>query len=326
MGTIHRASQLIEYNWENVEVGEKYGPVQGVISDFQVKSHAYAVDDYGRWYFEDSASFGGRIGHPTLLANDILRLFLLRYDSTKPFASGLHSRNEMRLLSPVYVGQSVTIRGKNVEKYQKRGNNYRVLEGEVLNAAGQPLLTMKAIETVGLFSDSRVGTSTSGPSRDVITGEVPSGSPVVTRASRHVPEGAVLPSLIKQTSLEQSIMFSAFPFGWVEGSATTMRRSIHTVPEEAQRRGQPGVIVQGLMTKAYLSEVCASFFGPSWLTTGWISVAFIRPVIARDTITASAMVKRRAEEHGRMRLELDLWCKNQRGELTAVGRASAQVE
>ncbi len=67
------------------------------------------------------------------------------------------------------------------------------------------------------------------------------------------------------------------------------------------------------MTKAYLSEVCASFFGPFWLTTQWISVAFIRPVIARDTVTTSAMVKRCGEQSGKTTLELDLWCKNQRG-------------
>jgi acyl dehydratase len=105
-----------------------------------------------------------------------------------------------------------------------------------------------------------------------------------------------------------------------------MRHCIHTVPEEAQRRGQPGVIVQGLMSQAYLSELCMQFFGPSWLTTGHISVAFIRPVIARDTLTAGAMVKRCVEQSGKKELELDLWCKNQRGELATVGRASAQVE
>jgi hypothetical protein len=50
-------------------------------------------------------------------------------------------------------------------------------------------------------------------------------------------------------------------------------------------------------------------------------------VIVRDTITASGLVKRLEEaEGGRKRLWLDVWCKNQRGELTTVGRASALVE
>ena len=49
-------------------------------------------------------------------------------------------------------------------------------------------------------------------------------------------------------------------------------------------------------------------------------------MIVRDTITASGLVKRLEEEDGRKRLWLDVWCKNQRGELTTVGRASALVE
>jgi acyl dehydratase len=321
IGTIHRAQRLKEYIWDNVEVGEEYGPVEGIVSDHHVKNHAYATDDYARWYFEDSPEFGGRIAPPMLLANDILRLFLLAYDSTN-FSSGLHARNEVWFFSPIYVGQGVTIRGKNIEKYQKRGNNYRVLEGEVLNNTGKLLLRMRAVETVGLYADSKVGQRSGEPARNVITGEVPPGSPVVSRASCHVPEGAVLPSLVKHASLPQSIVFSGFPFGWVEGSASTMRHCIHTVPEEAQRRGQPGVIVQGLMSKAYLAELCMKFYGPGWLTTGHISVAFIRPVIARDTITACGMAKRVFQESGETRIELDLWCKNQRQELITVGHAT----
>jgi len=49
-------------------------------------------------------------------------------------------------------------------------------------------------------------------------------------------------------------------------------------------------------------------------------------VIVGDTITASGSVKRFEEEGKHQRLWLDVWCKNQRGELTTVGRASAAVE
>jgi acyl dehydratase len=72
--------------------------------------------------------------------------------------------------------------------------------------------------------------------------------------------------------------------------------------------------------------VGVNFFGPSWFTTGRLSTAFIRPVIVRDAITASGLVKRTEMEDGRQRLWLDVWCKNQRGELVTVGRASALTE
>jgi len=44
--------------------------------------------------------FGGRIGYPTLLANEILRLFFLLCD-VRPFVSGLHAKNELEFLRPV---------------------------------------------------------------------------------------------------------------------------------------------------------------------------------------------------------------------------------
>jgi acyl dehydratase len=324
---INRASKLKLYTWENIEIGEEFGPVEGILSDLKVKLHAFAVDDYGPWYFQGSP-FGARIGHPTLLATDILMLFTLNYDANPPtFEGGLHARNELEFFHPIFVGQKVTIKGKTTEKYQKRGQNYRVLEGEVLDASGQCCLCMRGTETVGLAASTPVGQRMSTPPPDAITAEVPSGTPVVTHASRWVPVGAALPSLTKQTSFEQSVAYSGFPHGWAEGGARRMWVNIHTDPEDGRRHGQPDAVVQGLCSAAYISEMCVNFFGPSWLTTGRLSTAFIRPVVVRDTITASGLVKRLEEEKdGRKRLWLDVWCKNQRGELTAVGRASALVE
>jgi acyl dehydratase len=322
---IHRVGELKLFRWENIEVGEELGWVEGVISDFQIKTHAYAVDDYGDWYLKDSP-FGGRIGHPTLLANDILRLFFLIYDLRPPYAGGLHAKNELEFLRPVKLGDKVVIRGKHTEKYERRGQNYRVVEGQAADEAGRPFIRMRAWETVGFTSSTQVGQSTGKPSAEVITGEVPAGAPVATRASKSVPVGAALPSISKHTTLEQSIAFSGFPFGWVEGGAKAMRFSSHTDPEDARKRGARDAIVQGLCPAAYLSEVCTNFFGPLWLTTGRLATSFIRPVIVRDDISACAMVKRLEDEAGKTRIHLDVWCKNQNGELATVGQASAQVK
>jgi acyl dehydratase len=322
---IHRSSTPKPYIYENIQIGEEFGPVEGIVSDFQVKTHAYAVDDYSPWYFQCSP-FGGRIGHPTLLANDILRLFMLGYDMRPPFAGGLHGRNEIEFLKPVFVGQKVTIKGRHTDKYQKRAQSYRILEGEVLDEAGEPCLRMRAVETVGFGASTPVGKGMGTPPPDVITGEVPPWAPTVCQASKWVSVGGALPPLTKQTTLEQSIAYSGFPYGWVEGGAKTMRMGIHTDPEDARRRGQPDAIVQGLCSATYVSELCTIFFGPSWLTRGRLSTVFIRPVIVRDIITVAGLVKRLEDEGERKRLWLDVWCKNQRGELVTVGRASAEVQ
>ncbi len=320
-----RASEPKPFTWESIEIGEEMGPVDGIISDLQIKAYAYAVDDYGSWYLRESP-FGGRIGHPLLLTNDILRLFLLIYDVRPDYPAGLHARSEVELLRPVSLGQHVTVRGRHVDKFQKRGQDYRITEGEAVDDANRPLIRMRAWETVGLQASSVVGQGRSSPRADAITGVMPAGAELVTRADRHTPLGAGLPSLQKQTSLEQSIAFSGFPFGWAEGGAKAMRPGIHTDPENARRRGQSDAIIQGMMTVAYLSELCTGFFGPAWLTTGRLSASFIKPVIVRDEVVVSGMVKRLEEQENVTRMYLDVWMRNQRGELVAVGHASALVE
>ncbi len=128
---ITRARTLKPYSFENIQVGEEFGPVEGILSELKLKLHAFAVDDYHPWYFQQSP-FGARIGHPTLLATDILMLFTLGYDMTPPCEAGLHARNELEFLGPVFVGQRVTLTGKHTDKYHKRAQNYRVLDGMVL--------------------------------------------------------------------------------------------------------------------------------------------------------------------------------------------------
>ena len=322
---ITRAKTLKQYNYENIQVGEEFGPVEGIFSELKLKTHAFAVDDYGAWYFQNSP-FGGRIGHPTALATDILMLFTLGYDTTPPCEAGLHARNELEFLRPIFLGQKVTLKGKHTDKYQKRAQNYRILEGVILDEAGQPFLRMRATETVGLNPSTPVGKGMSTPPPDAITGEVPPGAPTVHTAGRWVTVGGVLPSLSKRTTLEQSVAYSGFPFGWAEGGARAMWYNQHTDPEDARIHGHTDAVVQGLCSAAYISEICTNFFGPIWFTTGRLSTAFIRPVIIGDVITASGLVKRIEEQDGRKRLWLDVWCKNQRGELATVGRASAEVE
>jgi len=48
-------------------------------------------------------------------------------------------------------------------------------------------------------------------------------------------------------------------------------------------------------------------------------------VIVRDDITACGMVKRLEGAAGKTRSHLDVWCRNQNGELATVGLASALV-
>lgn len=133
-------------------------------------------------------------------------------------------------------------------------------------------------------------------------------------ASRETPVGQELPSLRREVTLDRMRLFSR----WAD-------RNIHTDWEVAVQAGLPAPVVQGLQTHAYLVQALVGFFGAAWFTTGRIHTVFTRYLLPGETVTvAGRVVDRRPEGEG-VRLEVEVWAENERGERVAVARASACV-
>jgi acyl dehydratase len=98
--------------------------------------------------------------------------------------------------------------------------------------------------------------------------------------------------------------------------------SIHTDPEWARKKGFKVPIAQALMSTAYVSEMMVQFCGEGFVRGGRISVAFIKPVLAGDTLTAQGRIKSREQEGDKTRVTVEVWCENQDGVKTMVGTAS----
>jgi acyl dehydratase len=64
------------------------------------------------------------------------------------------------------------------------------------------------------------------------------------------------------------------------------------------------------------------FCGEGFIRGGRISVAFIKPVLAGETLTAHGRIKSREQEGGKTRVTVEVWCANQDGVKTMVGTAS----
>ncbi len=111
--------------YEDVTIGEEFKSDDFLIKPEDVDTFAYAVDDHHPWYFEDSP-FGGKIVHPTLLANQAL---LMRH-SKYIVPAGLHAKMEFEFLEPIRVGMRVRTYGKVIDKYEKRGRHYMVTQFE----------------------------------------------------------------------------------------------------------------------------------------------------------------------------------------------------
>lgn len=100
--------------------------------------------------------------------------------------------------------------------------------------------------------------------------------------------------------------------------------SIHN-EEMARRMGFEAALIPGAIMLGYMTELLVNFFGERWVRQGKIGVKFTTPVRAWERITARGIVRERTIEEGVMRLGVEVWCENQRGEKVAVGTASCPV-
>ena len=133
-------------------------------------------------------------------------------------------------------------------------------------------------------------------------------------ATREMPIGQELPSLKKEAAIDWMRLYA----GWGN-------RNIHTDWEVADKAGLPAPLVPGMMTHDYFSEMLIHFFGEEWLRGGRLSLSFVHYVLPGDTLTIAGVIREKVAEGPALRMNLEMWCENQRGEKVAVGTASALV-
>src|SRR5438034_7858992 len=73
--------------YEALTVGEEFVSDAYLVTPEDVDTYAFAVDDHHPWFFGPSP-FGGPVAHPTLVANQALRLRHSRY----VVHAGLHAK------------------------------------------------------------------------------------------------------------------------------------------------------------------------------------------------------------------------------------------
>jgi len=303
--------------YELAEVGEVFGPIEVLVDDYKVKSFAFTQDDYRSWHFDDSP-FGGRIGHATILANDLLQLYHLRYEEYGASeTAGLHTQEELWFHNPIFVGERATLRGEYVDKYERRGKGYVVMEAEARGEDGRLLVRHRGVEIMRIAAGSVVAGKSAKDVERRVSGEYRRDIAPVERARPGLEPGTPIVPLVKRANPEQMSVFSMIsPFS----------KNIHTDLEAAEAAGLRLPIMQGQQQVCFIAELLTNFFGASWFTSGWEKVKFISPLYTYDSVTARGAVTGEVEEEEGTRLELEVWVENEAGEMTAVGWASALVD
>lgn len=303
-------TSLKEALYELVEVPESLGPVTKLIDRDFVRDYAYAQDDFRDWYFSDSP-FGGPVGHPLVLANELLFLFYDKYDGNT--AQGLHTHEHLQFVSPVKVGETVTVTGGYTEKYERRGQGYVTLEATARGEDGRILVEHVGKEIMRTVAGEIVGQgrATDEERTRTVLGTIDSEVEMIRVARPGLPERAPLPSRTISFSQDQMSVFSWAGRGY---------QNVHTNYEKATAAGLDRTIVQAQQQTGLTVSNLVDVFGASWFTTGELDLRFLSPAFVGDVLTTSGAVI--GEEDGR--LEVEVWIENQAGIKTAVGWASAK--
>lgn len=298
--------------YENVYVGESFGPVELVVDDFFLRSYAYALDDYSGMVIE-----GGRlkpVGHvpPHMIVSDLMQIFLTVYDRDK--VVGLHQKEEVEHYKPVPVGAKLTLTGTYVGKYMKRGKGYTVLESVARDEAGDIVILQRSTEVMRIPEGVKVGTGSAEPDRRVSPRDLPADRAGAITAD--TPVGVALVPMMKEVRQAQMSVFTGAEFH---------KQGIHTNLEIARKAGLRDCIAQGMMESCWASQYLSALFGDAFLSTGRHFSTYLSPLYPRDVLTLEGLVTGKNPEAGGTRVEVEYWLKNQDGVTTAVGYGSARL-
>ncbi len=212
----------------------------------------------------------------------------------------LHAAQEWELFHPMRVGQEVRSRVTVVERYSKRGRNYIVAEVLFTDAAGrwlqrsrthQSFLAEQAAE--GFVVDKQREKKNE---RTFVVGEC---------------DGPDLDGLDKTITLEMCQAFSG------------PDKNYHTDREMARALGFPDVVVQGMLSVCFVSELMTRNFGDGWLAGGKMHVKLVNVVWPDDAVRVRGRIRDQVPEGCRTRVHTDVWCEKADGVKTIVGSASA---
>ncbi|MHB8376692.1 MAG: FAS1-like dehydratase domain-containing protein [Dehalococcoidia bacterium] len=292
---------------DDIYVGRDFGRHDVVVDAAEVAKYCDAVDDHNPIYTGASA-FGGPVA-PSLVRHSEVYAYRDHERAAAPswylpnLYGNLHARQEFELFAPVMVGDVISTRSFIADRYAKRGREYVVnevlyfsAEGAVVSRGRTHQSFLRDSANAGIVIDQ---TREKAPARrfDVDT----------TAALEEVP------ALRKQVSLDMCWKFSG-PL-----------KNYHNDKEAALKWGFPDIVVQGMMSVCFLSEMMTGRFGAGWLAGGKINVNLVNIVWQSDALTCRGFVREITSEGPRRRAHLDVWVEKPDGTKATIGTASALV-
>ena len=280
-----------------VYVGRDYGAREIDITPELVAHYSRAVDDHNPWYV-GASPFGGPVAPALILHSQVYRYSGWYLPNVY---GNLHAKQEWELFHPIMAGERLTTRSLIVDRYIKRDRDYVVNEVTCFGPDGRILNRGRTHQSFLLDAGAT----------DVVVDkerEKRSDRRFEMEAGEALEE---IPSLTKNVTLEMCHAFS--------GPA----RNYHNDVEEARKLGFPDIVVQGMISLCFLSEMLTKRFGSGWYVGGRMNANLVNILWQKEEVTCRGLVRQVTPEGSRRRAHLQVWCEKADGTKTVVGAASA---
>ncbi len=290
----------------DIYVGRDFGRHNIAITPELVTAYSEAVDDHDAMY-TGASPYGGPVAPALLLHSEV---YAYRDHPKGPpswylpnLYGNLHARQEWELFGPMMVGDGVTSRSFITDRYVKRGRDYVVNEVLVFGAAGGVVSRGRTHQS--FLSENREEGMVIDKTREKSSGrrfEVDTSNALETIAP-----------VRKAITLDMCFKFSG------------PEKNYHNDKEMAIRTGFPDIVVQGMMSTCFLSEMMTKRFGAGWFAGGKMNVNLVNIVWGSDVLTCRGFVREVTPEGARKRAHLDIWAEKEDGTKVTIGTASAVV-
>ncbi len=223
----------------------------------------------------------------------------------KNLFGNLHAQQDWEMFAPVPVGGAVRSVSTIVDRYSKRGRLYVVNETDLFDEATHALLVRSRTHQSFLPE----GLTKPDEGEYVVDG----GSAAKKKPRPPFPTatGPALGTVEKTIDERTCWMFSG------------PGRNYHTDREQAKKLGFPNIVVQGMMSTCFVSEVMHRAFGEGWLSGGKMSVKLTNVLWVDEHIVARGKVRESVHEGTAERVHCDVWVEKDDGTRVALGTASA---
>ena len=275
-------------------VGRHCGSNTYEISREVVDFYAEALDDHSPLY-RDVA--------PPLLHHSECYKFVGEWYLANLFGN-LHAQQDWELFGAIPIGGRVRSRSTIIDRFSKRGRDYVVNETDLCDAESGRLLVRG--RTFQSFLPPERGAGEGGYVVDEGTAEMKTPRPPFPTAT-----GPDLAPVKKTVDARRCWMFSG------------PGKNYHTDLEQAQKLGFPNIVVQGMMTTCFVSQVMQDAFGLGWLEGGKASLKLTNVLWVDESVTARGKIREEVSEGTRTRVHCDVWAEKDDGTRVILGSASA---